>query len=437
MNSNDKNFDNENLDSLLDDDILSEWEWVVSLNDLKNKRFKLEKKNKILIYLFILLFLIFSIIFWVNYFFTLTLNNNLKSEFDERYLSSVKKYILPYISNVISNNTNWFKLSVDSKKSLIDMKQYTNNNWVLFYDKKENKNKYIKNFTNNVNKKLKSIKNSQQLITKYRYLPKKLSEILDNSKLMPILITLNAIKLYLADYVFIKLWRFDNIYDNANKNSTFDNSFLLISKKNLRYSIEKDIVRFREEWVALYLKDILFNYMYNVNDSAITNSIFINDFKNRFNKELHETYIYIKAKNNLNMSFDKFVKNYVLLFWNIYLETNNLYENKLVIDSLPINVQLLSYDPKKQTLSFSIKLLLEDKSVKWKNISIIPLASKIIYLLRESRLIIGKNIKQDKLKVNKITKKIAWQRKYYKSINLSFTTSVQSNVNVEVSDVNK
>lgn len=437
MNSNDKNFDNENLDNLLDDDILSEWEWAVSLNNLKKKRFKLEKKNKIFIYLFILLFLIFSIIFWVNYFFTLTLNNNLKSEFDERYLSSVKKYILPYISNVISNNTNWFKLSVDSKKSLIDMKQYTNNNWILFYDKKENKNKYIKNFTNNVNKKLKSIKNSQQLITKYRYLPKKLSEILDNSKLMPILITLNAIKLYLADYVFIKLWRFDNIYNNANKNSTFDNSFLLISKKDLRYSIEKDIARFREEWVALYLKDILFNYMYNVNDSAITNSIFINDFKNRFNKELHETYIYIKAKNNLNMSFDKFVKNYVLLFWNIYLETNNLYENKLVIDSLPINVQLLSYDPKKQTLSFSIKLLLENKSVKWKNISIIPLASKIIYLLRESRLIIGKNIKQDKLKVNKITKKIAWQRKHYNSINLSFTTSVQSNVNVEVSDVNK
>jgi len=88
-------------------------------------------------------------------------------------------------------------------------------------------------------------------------------------------------------------------------------------------------------------------------------------------------------------------------------------------------------------LSFSVKLLLENKFINWKNISIISLASKIIYLLRESRLIIGKDIKQNKLSVNKTTKKIAWQKKYYNSINLSFSTSVQSNVNVEVSDINK
>jgi len=444
MSEKDTNLDELNdIDSLLDED-LEEWEGITSLNQLKKKKVKLTKLNKIFIWLFIFFIIIFWLIYSVFYYFKMTLSNS-KNDFWNNYLKYVNQYVL---SNFV-HLKNWSNALDDHDEDVFkraqNMNNYIVNPWVFFYNKKDKKNKFLSKSSNDIIRKLKDIETLKQNIVRYKYINKSLTNIIQSNKIMPILITLNAIKLYFTDYVFIKINEFDNnILNTAIQNNIWSNSSLVNFAslyRNVFYSyVKEDIKKFWEEWVEIYLTNITFNYMYNNNSNwwiNIWSSVFLNKFKNRFQKELNYRYNQIINK-GINMDKTKFERDYINLFAWIYWETKQFLDNS-DINLLPINTQLLSYNAKNEMLSFSIKLLIWTNVVKntnWK-VTVIWLATDIISLLRESRLIIWKDIKANNLEVSKKTMNIWWKKIVKNMVTLNFSTSVQSQVNVEVTDSKK
>ena len=445
MSEKETNLDELNdIDNLLDDD-LEEWDGITTIKELKKRRVKLTKLNKILIWLLIFWIIIFWIVYSVFYYFKMTLSNS-RSEFWDMYLKYANKYVLSrFISLKIwenkvfdNNNKNIFKRAENMNNYVIDP-------WIIFYKKKDEKNKFLTKSLNNLTKKISDIDNLKQDIVKYKYINKDLTKIVKDIKIMPILITLNAIKLYFTDYVFIKIKTFDsNILNDTIQSKIWSDSslkdFISLYGNIFKSYVKEDIKKFWEEWVKIYLTNITFNYMYNDDENwwiNIWSSVFINKFKNRFQKELKYRYRKIIAYEP-NIDEVEFERDYINLIAWIYWKTKTFLDNT-DINLLPINIQLLSYDAKNETLSFSIKLLLWTdviKNTNWK-VTVISLATDVISLLRESRLIIWKKISADKMKVSKKTIRIWWKKIFQNTITLNFNTSVQSEVNVEVTDSKK
>jgi len=428
--------DNESFDNLFDNELLTEWDWVVTLEKLrKRKRVKLTWKNKFLVFFSVLLSVLLLITYGIYYFFVITLKKN-PTDFDKQYLSLVKEYVLPYVIWTIKTNKNAFIINENDTiiNSCLEIKKYLNNPWIIYYEKTDNKSEFLTEYKNKLEKKYSEINKYKDLLIKYKFLPKELSDLIKDIKIMPILITLNSIKIYITDYVFIKSGLFkEKIFDYVVDRSSFLWKYSFISKEQLYDIIVEDIQKFREIWVNIYLKDVLFNYMYDWSDKLI-DKYFLNDFYYKFNNLIDNRYEFIKQKDYSNQLDNKtdFISNYVYLLQLIYDRTNNLFNMKELL-FMPVDIQLISYDPTTESLTFNVKIILSDDILE--KISVVDLASNVVTLLRESRLIMWKDIKFSKIKVNKTTKKVWGYKLTYKTTNLTFTTLVQSNVNVEVTDV--
>jgi len=431
--------------NLLDDNLINEGEWITSINELKNKYNKyiwLNKQNKILIVFLSFLLIFFILLFNINYFFSLSLKTSNLTESEKNYMNFIYKYI---IKTLFQNNTDEWKLKQFDDKShdintrIKNMNSYIDNKYILFYKKKESQKIFIKDEIALYNKILADIKNNQESLIKYKFLPEELSKFIKDIRIMPILLTLNAIKIYMIDYVYIQTWRFEEeILSSVLSNSSILNEFT-ISEKELEISLVQDIQQIRESWVNLYLQDIKFNYMYDKLDNSLADKYFIDKFYNNFKdiieKRAEKLWINIKdSKGNFTNEWIKFIWNYIYLIESIYDKTDELFENK-DINQLPVNVNLLSYDPEKQILSFDVEIMLQNQ-YKAKT-SVVEIATNLVSLLRESRLVIGSNIKIDNIKVQQVSENIWWLDITFDKTSLSFNTSVQSKVNVEVTDMNR
>ena len=445
MSEKENNLDELNdIDNLLDDD-LQEWEGITKLGDLKMKKIKISKLNKIFIWVLFFMLILFWLIYSVFYYFKLNLDNS-RSEFGNTYLKYVNTYIVSHFSNV---SIWWTSIFDDNNKNVFKRAQhadnYITNPTIIFYEKTDQKKYFLKKSISKIKTNLAAIKSTEGNIVKYKYINKKLKGLIRNTKIMPILTTLNAIKLYFTDYVFIKLWTFNNnVLNDAIQNKVWNDSslswILSSNKQMLENYIMEDVKIFWAQWIRIYLKDIVFNYMYSNNANGWVNiwwTVFVTNFEQYFKKELNSRYLSL-VKDWFSLSKKKFEKDYINLFEWIYSNTKKFLTTANE-NFLPINIQLLNYNAKNQTLSFSIKIALwanEEKYTNW-NVSVISLATDIITLLRESRLIIWKYIKANNFKVYKIVRRVAWQKIVQNTINLNFSTSVQSSVNIEVTDSNK
>jgi len=425
---NQQNWNND----LLDDDLLNEWDWVKSLKELRKKENDKNKLNNILKGIFILVFLLFIWVYWMYKFFEITSSEKEIWEYEKQYVDFIWKNFFSSVDAESFDNN-----STDPFSRAKNMKSYIENKWILFYDKIESLKNFYSQIDSSYKTNMNSINNLHTSLVKYKFLPKELKWVLKDIKLTPILLTLESIKLYIIDYVYLKTWEFDyKILDNVkDKNANYA---YLNSKSNWRLAsyIKKDIQSLRELWVKVYLQDIVFNYMYRDLDSdKFSKEYFITSFYNE-NKSLLDKRCWIKndkwnkkCSNFWNISLNEFVSKYISIIWDIYKQTLALF-NSSDKKTLPVDISLLNYDPKTQMLSFRIKIMLKE----WlTDISVVNLATKIITLLRESRLIIWKDISINKIRVNNIIIRNNW-RKVYKATNLTFRTSVQSEVNVEVTD---
>lgn len=427
-----KNTDNFEKD-LLDSDLIENDEWIKSIQTMRKKNGKWDKQKKILIYFLSFLLIIVVIFFNINYFFKLSLKEWKLTDFQKKYMGFVESNI---IDKLIKNNSkNWSIKQFDNKSKNIkvrlnNMKSYVNDMSIIFYKKQREKKKFTSTEFDLFNNILKKIKSNQEFLVKYKFLPKDLSKLIKDIKMMPILLTLNSIKIYMIDYVYIKTWRFnDEILSSIISNSLILNNFT-VNKTELEISLIEDIKKMRESWIILYLKNIKFNYMYDKWDNLM-NNYFVNKFYENFNDILNKR---VKKLWLDKSTRKKFIVSYISLIRDIYDKTNKLFENQ-DINQLPINVDLLSYDPKSQTLSFNVDIMLQDKYNA--KTSVIKIATDLVSLLRESRLIIGSNIKMNDIKVQKVSELIWGSKVTFDKTSLLFNTSVQSDANVEVTDIEK
>ena len=419
---------NEKIDKdLLDYDLLNEGEWVTSIQQLKKKDNKLSKQNKLLIWILVMLVIISFLLFNVKYFFDLTLKWNQLTSFEQTYLNAVKNYVLKYITNTSSSEKQFYKKNWSPSVMASSMNNFIDDSSILFYQKQFSKKQFITKQFASYNSILKNVKDNQELLVKYKFLPKDLSILIKDIRMMPILLTLNSIKIYMIDYVYIETWRFTNeiLSPILLKSPILHNTN--INKKELEISLIEDIQNIRESWINLYLKNIKFNYM----DSSLSDKYFsykfYEQFKNIIDNRVKKLWLDAKSRK-------QFIWNYIFLIKDVYDKTNKLFENK-DINQLPVNVKLISYDPSTQTLSFNVKIMLEDKYNT--KTSVIKIATNLVSLLRESRLIIGSDIKINNIKVQKVSKNIWGSKITFDETSLLFKTSVQSDTNVEVTDIEK
>ena len=429
-----KKSENFNKD-LLDDDLLEEGDWITSIQQLKKKDNRLSKQNKLLIWFLSILVIISFLLFNVKYFFNLTLRWNKLTTFEQTYLDVVKNYVLKYVTNTSSSEKQFYKKNWSPSDMASSMNNFIDDPSILFYQKQFAKEQFMNKQLNLYNTTLADIKNNQELLVKYKFSPKDLSVLIKNIRMMPILLTLNSIKIYMIDYVYIKTWRFENEILSSILSKTLILNKFTINKKELEISLIEDIQKIRESWVNLYLENIKFNYMYSTLADKYFIYKFYKDYKNIINSRAERLWLKIKdSSGNLTQKWKEFVSSYIFLIKDVYDKTNKLFENQ-DINQLPVNVNLLSYDPLTQTLSFNIEIMLKDKYNA--KTSVIQIATNLVSLLRESRLIIGSNIKMDKIKIQKVSKNIWGSKITFDKTSLLFKTFVQSKVNVEVSDIEK
>ena len=423
---------NTDFANLVDDDLLNDGVWVESIDNLKKRVQPISVKTKILWYLVLILSIITGFTYAVYYFFYLTLQpQGSLNEYQKLYLSFIKENIISLISTI--GNTQ----SVDSyitfknplKKS-IELKKVFSDKSVQFYTKLTMKGQLNKKIYSKLNNFLSEKKKYQNLLIKYKYYSQDLEWIVKEIKILPILLSLNSIKVYITDYVFIKSWLFDKkIWSFVYPRSSFAWKYTAISSLELEQKVIDTLIKLRDTGVAIYLKNIYFNYMYS-SDDILANSYFINEFKIRFEKVFDSDYRWFSIYYP-NISKKDFISSYIMLIKSIYDRTLSLY-NSADNEFMPVDVQLISYNPNTEQLSFTVKLMLSSEIAT--KVDPVNLMSNIVTLLRESRLIIWKDIKYDGMKVNQVTKMVWWYKIVYKTTEKKFISSVQSPVNVEVTD---
>jgi len=423
---------NTDFANLLDDDLLNDGVWVESIDNLRKHKQPVTLRTKVLWYLVLILAIISGLIYAVYYFFYLTLQPQASlNEYQKRYLSFVKQHIISLVTAV--DSTRSIESYISFKKPLkkeIDLKQVFSDKSVLFYTKLAMKEQLNKQIYSKLNKFLSEKKKYQNLLIKYKYYSQELEWIVKEIKILPILLSLNSIKVYITDYVFIKSWLFDKkIWSFVYPRSSFAWNYTAISSLELEQKVIDTLIKLRDTGVAIYLKNIYFNYMYS-SDDILANSYFINEFKIRFEKVFDSDYRWFSTYYP-HVSKEDFITSYVMLIKSIYDRTLSLY-NSADNEFMPVDVQLISYNPNTEQLSFTVKLMLSSEIAT--KVDPVNLMSNIVTLLRESRLIIWKDIKYDGMKVNQVTKMVWWYKIVYKTTEKKFISSVQSPVNVEVTD---
>ena len=425
-----KEFDtNPEMDDLLAD-LEDDW-GIDSIKNLRKTKQEITFKTKFVGYLNLVLIFLALILFWVYYFINLSIKpKNELGEYEKMYFDTVKNNLINLF--VDSSST----VNISSKDSTIEqglkMKKYIQNPWILFYDKLDFKTSIEEKSYKDITSLYNRMEKYKNLLVQYKFFPQQLQDIVKDIKVLPILTTLNAIKLYVIDYVYIKAGLFkEQVFDFVYTRSTFPRTYGLISSDDLLKIIESDIQYFRDQGAYEYLKNIYFNYMYDSTDT-LANSYFVTKFEKVFNKRLLIRYNFFKEKYP-SLNKQEFMADYIKFIQHIYDRTLSLQKE---VDTwiLPVDVQLLSYNPKTEELAFSIKLMLapEISSKIWP----VKLLSDIVTLLRESRLIIWKTISYNNVKIRKITKRIWWYKLTFLSTEQKFSTSVQPQIELEVTDRN-
>ena len=421
------------------DDLLDDSGWVESIKNLKIKKQLLSAQTKILWILDAFLLVILIVVIWI-YNFLVFVNKPydqltpFQTEYTDNIKLLIKKFKTIFSKSQISNmnDIKWVDFSKKSYTQVENLKKYVNSNDIMFYDKFEFKNKFENSFFDIIPKLNSDLSKYQKLLVKYKFFPNELQAIVKDIKILPILTTLNSIKLYVIDYVYIKWWFFnDKIFNYVYTRNSFLNKYWTIDKKMLFKVIINDLKYFKDQWAYIYLKTIYFNYMYDPSDN-LAKSYFVDTFKKVFSDHLKRTFLVFK-KYIPNLDDSEFEKDYILFISKIYERTLSL-QQQSESDILPVDVQLISYNPNTEQLSFLIKIMIPS-DISWKT-SPVSLFSDIVTLLRKSRLIIWKTIKYNNIKVKEITKRVWWYKFTFLSANQKFTTSVQPKVEVEVSDDN-
>ena len=418
----------------MDDDLLGEGVWVESINKIKKNVQSLTLKTKILWYLIFFLLFVTIWVYGVYNFFYLTLQpQSSLNKYEKIYLSFVKSNIINLISTVDNSQTidSYLDLTTPLNKE-IRLKHLFSDKSIPFYTKLAMKENLNKQFYSMLDKFLKQRNKYQDLLVKHKYYANELSAIVKEIKLLPIFLSLNAIKIYITDYVFIKSWLFEpKIRSFVRQRSSFAANYTNIPSSEVKNRIVNDLIEFKDLGAYVYLKNIYFNYMYSADD-FLANSYFINAFRSKFNDRLLIDYNWF-SRYYPYVSKDEFIASYIRLLKSIYDKTISFYNNWESI-FMPIDVQLLSYDPVTEQLSFSVRLMLSPDMLS--KITPVGLMSDVVTLLRESRLIIWKYIEFKGMKVSQVTKMVGGYKLVYQTIEKRFVSSVQSPINIEVTDQN-
>jgi len=415
------NSQNQSVDDLLAD--LDDESGIESIKKVRKKT-KIALKIKLIWYLSVLMGLFLIILIWWYYFFKLSTKPFYKlNTYEKQYVETIWN-LLEMISQNTSNTIN-VNLNKNSTIQSEQIYSYIKNPWIIFYNKLSFKNKFENDSLKQINNLKKNLDKYQNLLVTYNFFPKELQDVVKNIRLLPILITLNSIKLYTLDYVYIKTNQFyQKIFKPVYTRSTLST----INEKALYKAVVEDILSFKDQWTYIFLKNIYFNYMYD-ETNYLAKNYFIENFSRKFNKIINERYKHFE-RIGLQLSKENFKEIYITFIKTIYLKTLELEENEE--EFLPVSIQLLSYNPSTEQLNFSIKLMLSSNISD--KITAVQLMSDIVTMLRESRLVIGKTITYDNLQVREITKIIWWYKLTFKTASKNFTTSVQPKPMVEVTD---
>lgn len=442
-NLNEEVLDNQNVESsdFFDDDLLTEWEWVESIEKLRHKKRKNWIINKIVMF-FIFIFAILAFLLYnINFFFTLSLKWNNIEWFEKEYVDFVTNNILVYFTN----NTNAITFdnmnTKDFAKRAVDMDDYISNPSIMFFQKNYEKWDFVTKEINLYKKQQQTIDDIKKQIVHYKFIPKEIDNLMKDIRILPILYTLNSINIYMIDYVYMQIWKFNkDIFMHVLKRSNMAQEFPYIKASQLANFVSEDIQKMWESWVSFYLKNLKFNYMYSEWDSdSFVNNYYINAFSENFSNVLNKRIEFLESMEWSNIKgntaeIEKFKLHYINFIKDIYARTNQLFENQ-DINTLPVSVSLLSYDPQTQMLSFNVQISLEDQDNS--KVSVIKIATDLVSLLRKSRLVIWSDISIKDIKVKQTNKMIWWTKMLYHETDLLFKTYVQSDNNIEVSDSEK
>lgn len=427
-----------NDSEFFDDDFLTEWEWVQSIKNLRKKSSKFWWLRKI-IGVFIFIFTILAIVLYsVNYFFLISLKWKDINSFESQYIEFVKSNILKHFDKTDTSESLDSSGEKDYTKRASWMNQYLSNSSIPFYQKNFAKWKFVQDSLLSFNSNNSKLESTKSLLVRYRFLPKDLDYLMKDIRILPILSALNSINIYMIDYVYLQIWKFNrDILLHALRRSSITNEFSYINAIQISKFVSEDIQKMWEAWVNFYLKNIKFNYMYSEWDSdSFVARYYTNEFSRKFWDILNDRIEYLGNLDWSTMRWnkqeqEKFKLHYINLIKDIYSRTNQLIENQ-EINNLPISVTLLSYDPQTQMLSFNVKISLEDQYNA--RVSVIKIATDLVSLLRQSRLILWSDISIKDIKVKQTNKIVWWAKILYHETDLLFKTFVQSDNNIEVSD---
>gem|GEM_PF-7133794 len=92
------------------------------------------------------------------------------------------------------NSINSDSSDIDARKDTV--KEYINDNTVLFYDRKESRNSWVSAELAKTKSIDKTLKEYQERISKYKYIPKDIEEFIEDNKMIDILKVVEAIRIY-------------------------------------------------------------------------------------------------------------------------------------------------------------------------------------------------------------------------------------------------
>lgn len=313
----------------------------------------------------------------------------------DKWVIILEKYRKQF-GNKNSNSITVKSTDIDIKKDKV--KNYINDNSILFYDRKKIRDKWVVTEISNIKLVDNKLKEYQELISKYKYIPQDIEEFIENNKMMDILKVVESIRIYV-------LWK---VYSTIN----FSDSTVSIDAWN-------DLVLYGEQWVEDYVQNCILNYM--------TQSCKIGANDNDFGIKL-KAIINKKVPNLLEHVVSKKIIDLQKAYEKAYLDSNDT-EDKLK----PIQMLFNNFNPIEWTLSFTLQIRLLDNYLSDKvNHTII--VTDIINLLRESHLILGKNIKVNTINTEKRKLKIWPVTNIVYETNFNFIIDLQENVQKEIYD---
>ncbi len=398
------------LDNAVDNGVV-ENDIDFSSMDLKKRRQIIKSykyKLRLVWYVVFILLLIAIVLYGIGLHFQLKYKNLELNTVQQFLVDKLWTYVIPYIENYIGNqdveqlDINIDDISSKNKNEIYEkIVQYLSNQKIDYFTKYTYMTEFVKQLNEALKKEYEVIQKLEKDLRDYAFLPKEIADILDESDVQGIILTINSIKLYL-----ISTQRIDSPKDLDRlkyiMRSEISNYRLISSVKD-RLQRGEFLVR---KFLEIYLTSL---------DATKAEYDFIN---------------YVKFYTLLNET--NFDERSAKIYYN-FLRAAYKRLNSEINPSIIINFN--SFDPKKKEMSFSIEVNTDIGNVDVDNVYQYHI-NKIVSLLnmiRWSRLIIWENIDVRKLKVNIKKDKYAANKQYLNTV-LSFTVKMQPDVQREIYD---